>query len=86
MIARFVLNLRLFRFSGNDFLTPLNTFVRSLITEVGGMLTSGRHNDLLSSERAEVKANEGKTELSSNENPLGPTVKSIRRSHISLFC
>ncbi|MGP1917145.1 MAG: pyridoxal phosphate-dependent aminotransferase [Candidatus Hodgkinia cicadicola] len=90
--VRFVLNLRLFRFPEKQLLAPLNGFVRSLITEVGGTLTNGNAIKAASAMTcyqagAEVKANEGKTKLSSNENPLGPAVKSIqtlRRSHISL--
>ncbi|MGP1922462.1 MAG: aminotransferase class I/II-fold pyridoxal phosphate-dependent enzyme, partial [Candidatus Hodgkinia cicadicola] len=90
--VRFVLNLRLFRFPEKQLFAPLNGFVRSLITEVGGTLTNANAIKAAGAmtcyqARAEVKANEGKTKLSSNENPLGSAVKSIqtlRRSHISL--
>ncbi|MGP1918172.1 MAG: pyridoxal phosphate-dependent aminotransferase [Candidatus Hodgkinia cicadicola] len=90
--VRLVLNLRLDLFPEKQVSLPLNGLVRSLIIGTGKALTGANAIKLTSAMTryqagSEASATEGKTKLSSNENPLGPTSKSIqvlRRSHISL--
>ncbi|MFP3018962.1 MAG: histidinol-phosphate transaminase [Candidatus Hodgkinia cicadicola] len=90
--VRLVLNLRLVRFPEKQVSLPLCGLVRSLIMKTEGAPTGANTIKLTSAMTryqagAEASTAEGKTKLSSNENPLGPTSKSIqllRRSHVSL--
>ncbi|MGP1918670.1 MAG: pyridoxal phosphate-dependent aminotransferase [Candidatus Hodgkinia cicadicola] len=86
------LNLRLILFPEKLVSAPINGLVRSLIMETERALSSANAVKLTSAMTryqagSEASPSEAKTKLSSNENPLGPTAKSIqvlRRSHISL--
>ncbi|MGP1922621.1 MAG: aminotransferase class I/II-fold pyridoxal phosphate-dependent enzyme, partial [Candidatus Hodgkinia cicadicola] len=90
--VRLALNLRLVLFPEKLVSAPINGLVRSLIIRPDEALSSANAIKLTSAMTryqagSEASAEEAKTKLSANENPLGPTAKSIqafRRSHISL--